>query len=127
MESFKKCLMLCSAPSEKQLRLLSALQMRGDVDSLEVHHILPIFFENYQSMRVLQAISEQNGIVLHLPVQLDCHTMFDTLKKASDYLLAACNELSKKWDNMDVKFRAFYTSNDKEPDKQYDPLYQSYN
>lgn len=118
--------MLCTAPSEEQLRLLSALQMRGNVDSLEVHHILPVFFENYQSMRVLQAISEQNGIVLHLPVQLDCHTMFDMLKKASDYLLAACNELPKKWDNMDVKFHAFYTTNDKEPDKQYDPLYQSY-
>ena len=118
--------MLCTAPSEEQLRLLSALQMRGNVDSLEVHHILPVFFENYQSMRVLQAISEQNGIVLYLPAQLDCRTMFNMLKNASDYLLAACNELTKRWDNMDVKFHAFYTTNDKEPDKQYDPLYQSY-
>ena len=118
--------MLCTAPTDEQLRLLKALQMRGDVDSVEVHHILPIFFENYQSMRVLQAISEQNGIKLHLPVQLDCREMFDTLNEASNYLLAACNEFSKKWDNMDIRFHAFYTVNEDEKDKQYDPVYQRY-
>lgn len=118
--------MLCTAPTDEQLRLLKALQMRGDVDSVEVHHILPIFFENYQSMRVLQAISEQNGIKLYLPVQLDCREMFDTLNEASNYLLAACNEFSKKWDNMDIRFHAFYTVNEDEKDKQYDPVYQRY-
>lgn len=118
--------MLCTAPTEEQLRLLSALQMRGDVDSIEVHHILPVFFGNYQSMRILQAISEQNGISLHLPVQLDCREMFDTLNEASKYLLGACSELSKKWDNMDIRFHAFYTVNEKEKDKQYDPVYQRY-
>lgn len=118
--------MLCTAPTEEQLRLLSALQMRGDVDSIEVHHILPVLFENYQSMRVLQAISEQNGITLNLPVQLDCRVMFDTLNEASDYLLGACNELSKKWDNMDIKYHAFYTVKDNEKDTQFDPLYQHY-
>ena len=100
--------------------------MRGDVDSVEVHHILPIFFENYQSMRVLQAVSEQNGIKLRLPVQLDCRKMFNTLNEASNYLLAACNEFSKKWDNMDIRFHAFYTVNEDEKDKQYDPVYQRY-
>ena len=111
---------------DEQLRLLKALQMRGDVDSVEVHHILPIFFENYQSMRVLQAVSEQNGIKLRLPVQLDCRKMFNTLNEASNYLLAACNEFSKKWDNMDIRFHAFYTVNEDEKDKQYDPVYQRY-
>lgn len=118
--------MLTTAPTEEQLRLLSALQMRGDVDSAEVYHILPVFFENYQSMRVLQAIGEQNGIVLHLPVQLDCREMFNTLNEASDYLLGACEELSKKWDNMDIKYHAFFTVNAREQDKQYDPVYQRY-
>ena len=118
--------MLCSAPTEEQLRLLSALQMRGDVDSLEVHYILPMLFENYQSMRVLQAISEQNGISLTLPVQLDCRTIYNTLNEATDYLLGACNELSKKWENMDVKYHAFFTVNEKEKNKQYDPVYQRF-
>lgn len=118
--------MLTTAPTEEQLRLLSALQMRGDVDSVEVYHILPVFFENYQSMRVLQAIGEQNGLMFHLPVQLDCRTMFNTLNEASDYLLGACNELSKKWDNMDIKYHAFFTTNSSEKDKQYDPVYQHY-
>ena len=115
-----------SAPNDEQLRLLKALEMRGDVDSLELHHILPVFFTNYQSMRVLKAISEANGVTLNLPVQLDCHTMFDTLKEATDYLLGACNELSKEWENIHISYHAFYTHNDKEPEKQFDPKYQTY-
>lgn len=86
--------MLATAPSEEQLRLLSALQMRGDIDPVEVHHILPVFFDNYQAMRVLSAIGEQNGIAITL--QLDCCTMFDTLNEAADYLLGACEELPKE-------------------------------
>lgn len=118
--------MLVTAPSDEQLRLLKALEMRGDVDSLEVHHILPVFFTNYQSMRVLKAISETNGVTLNLPVQLDCRTMFDTLKEATDYLLGACNEMAKEWKDIHISYHAFYTHNDKDPDKQYDPKYQTY-
>lgn len=118
--------MLATAPTDEQLRLLKALEMRGDVDSLEVHHILPVFFTNYQSMRVLKAVSEANGVTLNLPVQLDCRTMFDTLKEATDYLLGACNELGKEWKNIHISYHAFYTLNDKDPDKQYDPKYQTY-
>lgn len=118
--------MLGEAPSEGQLRLLSALQMREDMDAVELHHILPVFFDNYQSMRVLNAISEQNGILLNLPVQLDARTMFDTLNEATDYLLAACNEIAKPWENMNVMYHAFYTHNEEEKDKQYDPTYQRF-
>lgn len=118
--------MLITAPTEEQLRLLSALQMRGDIDPVEVHHILPVFFQNYQAMKILGVISEKSGITLNLPVQLDCRTMYKTLDEASDYLINACDELCKKWDNVNIKYRAFYTSNSKEKDKQYDPLYQQY-
>ena len=118
--------MLATPPAEEQLRLLQVLQMRGDIDSLEVHTILPVFFNNYQSMRVLSAISEQNGIILNLPVQLDCHTLFDSLNEATDYLLRACDEVGKEWKNVDISYHAFFTVNDKERDKQYDPVYQQY-
>lgn len=118
--------MLATAPTEEQLRLLSALQMRGDIDHVEVHHILPVFFGNYQAMRVLSAISEQNGITIALPVQLDCRTMFDTLNEAADYLLGACEELPKEWKKLHMSYHAFFTVNTEEKDKQYDPKYQGY-
>lgn len=120
--------MITTAPTEDQLRLLSALQMRGDVDTTEVHHILPMFFNNYQSMRVLQAISEQNGINLYLPVQLDCCAMYDTLSEATSYLLSASEQLSKNLRTMPVQYHAFYTVNpeNKDKDEQYDPYYQKY-
>lgn len=118
--------MMVAAPTEDHLRLLQVLQMRGDVDPVEVHHILPIFFGNYQSMRALEVISEQNGIALNLPVQLDCRTMYDTLDEATDYLLKACEELPKKIENMSIMFHAFFTVNPEKKDKQYDPKYQQY-
>lgn len=118
--------MLATAPSEEQLRLLSALQMRGDIDTTEFIHILPVFFENYQAMKVLNAIGERNGIKLNLPSQLDCRTMFDTLNEATDYLLNACDELPKKLRDMHIAYHAFFTVNPKEPNKQYDLHYQEY-
>lgn len=120
--------MLATAPAEEQLRLLSALQMRGNIDPVEVHHILPVFFDNYQAMKVLSAISEQNGIAVTLPVQLDCRTMFDTLNEAADYLLGACEELPKEWKDLHIAYHAFFTVNNREKgkNKQYDPHYQRY-
>lgn len=118
--------MLATAPSEEQLRLLSALQMRKDIDYTEIIHILPVFFENYQAMKVLSAIGERNGVALELPSQLDCRTMFDMLNEATDYLLRACDELPKEWKDLSITYHAFFTVNPKEKGKQYDPRYQQY-
>ncbi|MCH4153359.1 MAG: hypothetical protein LKF32_01750 [Mageeibacillus sp.] len=118
--------MISTAPTEDQLRLLQALQMRGDLDLVEVTHILPMFFGNYQAMKVLQSVSERNGFQLHTPVQLDCREMYETLNEANDFLMGACNEVSKKINNMTIEYHAFYTVNSKESDKQYDPKYQQY-
>lgn len=118
--------MLATAPSEEQLRLLSALQMREDIDHTELIHILPVFFENYQAMKVLSAIGKRNGIALGLPSQLDCRTLFETLNEATDYLLNACDEFSKEWKDVSIRYHAFLTVNPKEKDRQYDPHYQQY-
>lgn len=118
--------MLSTAPSEEQLRLLSVLNMRDDLDSQEVHHILPVFFDNYQSMKVLKSISEANGIALYLPTQLDCRTLFEGLKEATNYLLGACEELSKEGNDSNIAYHAFFTVNPNEADKQYDPRYQKF-
>lgn len=120
--------MLATAPTQEQLNLLSALRMREEIDAMELHHILPVFFSNYQAMKVLETIGEKNGIHLYLPVQLDCRTMYEQLHAANDYLIGACRELAHKWENMPVEYHAFYTTNNKEKDKtkQYDPLYQTY-
>jgi len=77
-------------------------------------------------MKVLSAIGKRNGIALGLPSQLDCRTLFETLNEATDYLLNACDEFSKEWKDVSIRYHAFLTVNPKEKDRQYDPHYQQY-
>ena len=117
--------MLATAPTTEQVRLLNVLQMRGDLDALEVHSILPIFFDNYQAMRVLGTISKQNGITLTLPTNLDCRAMFESIDKATEYLLGATRELIKDKAHRDIKYSAFFTIDDADPVKCLDPHYMA--
>lgn len=117
--------MLATAPTTEQVRLLNVLQMRGDLDALEVHSILPIFFNNYQAMRVLGTISKQNGITLTLPANLDCRAMFESIDKATEYLLGATRELVKEKAQRDIKYSAFFTIDDADPVKCLDPHYMA--
>jgi hypothetical protein len=115
--------MLSSAPSEEQIRLLSVLQMRGNLDAVEIHTILPVFFSNYQAMRVLETISKQNGITLYVPVNLDCRAMFEAVDKATNYLIEACNEISKPKSKRDIRYEAFFMIDDNDPVKCHDGIY----
>lgn len=115
--------MLTTPPTSEQVRLLNILQMRNDIDAIEIHHILPTFFNNYQAMRVLDTISKQNGITLKIPTQLDCRVMFENIKTATEYLLGAVNEIGKPKKQRDIKYNAFFTYNQEEPDKCFDPVF----
>lgn len=117
--------MLATAPSEEQIRLLNVLQMRKNLDAIEVHSILPIFFSNYQAMRVLETISKQNGITLKMPTNLDCRAMFESIDKATNYLMGACNELIKSKAQRDIKYSAFFMVNEKDPVNCPDPHYKA--
>lgn len=115
--------MIATAPSAEQIRLLNVLQMRENLDAIEVHSILPIFFSNYQAMRVLETISKQNGITLKLPTNLDCRAMFESIDKATEYLLGATRELIKTKENRDIKYSAFFMVDENEPTNCHDHHY----
>lgn len=118
--------MLTTPPSAEQLHLLDVLKMRNDLSMTEVQNILPVFFDNYHAMRVLQTIGESNGIAVKLPVQLDPRTMYDGVKEAHSFLMGACDQLGTSWSKMPIAYRAFFTVNDNEPGKCYDPHYVEY-
>lgn len=117
--------MVRTAPTESMRNLLETLKLRDDLDAVELHDIMPVFFENYHGMRALQAISRQNGIVLTVPVQMDCTTMHQTIDKANEYLIGACGEMLKP-KSKTTHYNDFFTVNDSEKDKVYSPVYESY-
>ena len=113
--------MLTATPSQEQVRLLNVLNMRGNLDAVEMQYILPSFFGNYQAMQVFTAICQQNGVRLTMPAQLDCRVMFDNIKKATDFLLGACDEVQKPKSKRDIKYSAFFTIDPADPNKCLDP------
>jgi len=118
--------MMRTAPTQSMLNLLETLKMRDDLDAVELHDLLPVFFENYHAMRVLQTISRENGIVLHTPVQLDCASMHKMIDEAEAYLLGACAEMCKPKSKVDIRYHDFFTVNNEDKDKVYAPAYQSF-
>jgi hypothetical protein len=118
--------MLTSTPSAEQVRLLNVLQMRGNLDPVEMQYILPTFFGNYQAMQVFNAVCQQNGVKLTMPAQLDARAMFENVKAATEYLLGACNELSKPKQKRDIKYSAFFFISPEDPNKCHDPFYMEF-
>lgn len=117
--------MLTATPTAEQIRFLEVLKMRKDIDAVEMQNILPTFFNNYHAMRVLDTISKENGITLHIPVQLDCRVMFENIRKATDYLIGVINEIGKPHDKQDLRYKAFLTLDPEHPDICHDPIYNN--
>lgn len=118
--------MMRTAPTQSMLNLLETLKMRDDLDAVELHDLLPVFFDNYHAMRALQTISRENGIILHAPVQLDCASMHKMIDEAEAYLLGACAEMCKPKSKVDIRYHDFFTVNNEEKDKVFAPAYQSF-
>lgn len=118
--------MLTGTPSAEQVRLLNVLQMRGNLDPVEMQYILPTFFGNYQAMQVFNAVCQQNGVKLTMPAQLDARAMFENVKAATEYLLKACDELAKPKRERDIKYSAFFTVDPADPNKCLDPFYMDF-
>lgn len=114
--------MLRTAPTESMKNLLETLKMRDDLDAVELYDIMPLFYENYHAMRALQAISRQNGITLIAPVQMDASTMHQTIDRAAEYLLGACDEMFKP-KSKTTHYNDFFTVNEADKGKIYSPVY----
>lgn len=118
--------MITTAPSDSQNRLLSVLSMRKSLDIVELQNIVPAFFDNYNAMKVLQDVAKSNGIDIELPVQLDIRAMYENVEVANGFLMGASEHLTTPWGSMPAQYRAFYTVNDKEKGKIFDPVYAGY-
>lgn len=114
--------MVRTAPTESMLNMLETLKMRDDLDTVELHDIMPLFYENYHAMRALQSVSRQNGIILNVPVQMDCTAMHKAINDAKEYLIGACGEMFKK-KGTNTRYNDFFTVNSDEPDTVYAPKY----
>lgn len=118
--------MLSTPPTQEQLRLLEVLNMRADLSETELQNIVPMFFDNYNAIKVLQNIGQQNGITITLPVQLDARTMFDNVSSANAELSEACKFIAEPLQKIPLKYKAFFTRDPKSPDFIHDPDYVSY-
>lgn len=117
--------MVRTPPTESMRMLLATLEMRDDLDSIELYDVMPAFFENYSALRALQSISRKNGINLIAPVQMDCAFMHQTIDSAADYLYGACAELLTP-KGKTGRYNDFFTVNDNEKDMIYAPMYQEF-
>lgn len=115
--------MLCTPPSKAHNQLLAVLQMRNSIDAVELNAILPALFGNYQAMRVLQDIGAKNGVQIAFPVQLDPRTLFVAVDEAEQYLYGACEELVKPWNDVNLRYRPFYTPYEKSLSVSHDLYY----
>lgn len=117
--------MVRTAPSESMRNLLETLKLRDDLDAVELHDIMPVFYENYNGIRALQTIGRQNGIYLNVPVQMDCTAMHRMIDEARTYLLGACDVMFKP-KTYDARYTGFFTVNEEQKDKIYSPEYEEY-
>lgn len=85
--------MISTAPSEDELRLLQAIQMRGNnISRAEIMRIMPSLYSNYNSMKILQNIGRSVNCVVHLPQNADAIEMLETLDSAGQYFTRMTDE-----------------------------------
>jgi len=107
--------MLTEAPTTEQMALLQALQMRtGSLSKGELMKILPFFFRNYQSMRILEAIAETAGKKISIPLDGDVMDLYGLLDRGGQYLLGAADQLAAHG-NPSPKYKAFFYSDPENP------------
>lgn len=116
--------MLATPPTDTQLNLLRVLEMRSDIDSVELQSVVPAFFDNYNAMKVLQNIGEKNGVHITLPVQMNAREMFNKISKANDFLVGACGQIGTEKKKMPLDYHAFYTVDPEHTDTLQDPHYR---
>lgn len=118
--------MMVTPPTDNQMRLLSAIQMRGkDIDLYELTTAMPLLFENYQAMKILQHLGKESGIEILLPSQLNTVAMKDTLERAEKYMLEAAKFIGA--DSLPLNWHAFYLQSDKNtPLICHDPQFREY-
>lgn len=115
--------MLKTPPEESTRNLLSVLNLRRNISEEEISLLSAILFDNYQAVQALASISEQNGVQMHLPEQLNIRSLYDGLNEAESFLLGACEDMCKPKPSRNIKFNAFFFRSKEDPKKIQDPVF----
>lgn len=107
--------MLTEAPTPQQYELLRAIQMRGNnISRGELMKMLPYFYTNYESMRILETLAKAAGYSLMIPISGDVMNLYCELDRAGQYLMRAADELAKPG-KPDIAHGAFFFDNPDDP------------
>lgn len=105
--------MLVTAPAPEQRDLLSALQMRGrNVTKAEMFRIMPVFYNNYNSLKAFEQICRDAGQTVHIPVA-DSMEMYAGLEELQSYFLKITGEIGKPV--VDAQYRPFFYTEPENP------------
>ncbi len=101
--------MLSTAPTQEQLNLLSALQIRkSSLSPGEVNKIAASLSGNYNALSALRTIAKSSGIDISIPAGLDYEALSRSLEWAEKYLNERCEDISKEWGKMTPFGRLFF-------------------
>lgn len=101
--------MISTAPTQEQLNLLSALQIRKDTLSPgEVYKIATSFLDNYNALSALRTIAKGAGIDVVIPSGLNYEELSRSLKWTEKYLNGRCDDIVVEWKKMTHFGRLFF-------------------
>ena len=101
--------MISTAPTQDQLNLLSALQIRKDsLSSGEVYKIATSLLDNYNALSALRTIAKSAGIDVTIPSGLNYEDLSRSLKWTEEYLNGRCDDIVVKWRKMTPFGRLFF-------------------
>lgn len=103
--------MLVTPPSENQRALLESLKLRGShLSKAEALRILPCFYGNYVALKSFEAICNDAGYKLYIPME-DAMNLYQIIDEFKGYMERICNQIgADKQDYIAGSF--FFTSED---------------
>lgn len=101
--------MFSTAPTQEQLNLLQALQLRGnDLSQEEIMRIGCDFAGNYNAMKALQKVAKEAGCNLVLPELYNADVLFERFSWVKNYLEERCRDMGMLWKQMSFDGRCFF-------------------
>lgn len=101
--------MCVAPPTQEQLNLLSALQLRGkSITENEFLQLAPKLMTNYNAINALRGLAATCGYTLTLPASHDYEKIMESMDWAENYLNARVNDFAQPWSAMSFDGRAFF-------------------
>lgn len=101
--------MFTGAPSQEQLNLLQALQLREDeLDEEEVLRIACELASNYNAIKALHKIASKAGCGFVLPELYNADVLIERFAWVKNYLNDRCHDMGMLWKQMSFDGRCFF-------------------